>query len=190
MVRVVTWNVNSIKTRVDVVASWLRVQKPDVLLMQEIKCTDDDFPRMQFEHLGYNVGTVGQRAYNGVAILSRHPLSVEHRRLPGNPEDDQARYIEAVVELPAKGKRRRQILRVASIYLPNGNPSGSEKFAYKLDWMTRLVRHARRLLKAEEALVLGATTTWPRPTPTSTTLSAGPMTPYAGRKRVPSSASC
>jgi exodeoxyribonuclease-3 len=155
MIRVVTWNVNSIKTRVGVVAGWVKVERPDVLLMQEIKCADDEFPRKQFEDLGYSVETVGQRAYNGVAILSRHLLRVEHRRLPGDDEDDQARYIEAAVELPAKGKHRRQILRVASIYLPNGNPSGSEKFVYKLDWMTRLVRHARRLLKQQEVLVLG-----------------------------------
>lgn len=155
MARIVTWNVNSIKARVRVVASWLTAERPDVLLMQELKCRDDEFPRAEFERLGYDVQTVGQRAYNGVAILSRYPLIVEHRRLPGDPEDDQARYIEGVVELPTRGERRRQTLRVASIYLPNGNPSGSESFAYKLDWMTRLVRHARRQLKEEKALILG-----------------------------------
>jgi exodeoxyribonuclease III len=155
MTRIVTWNVNSIKARIRVVASWLRAEKPDVLLMQEMKCIDDEFPRAEFENLGYHVQTAGQRAYNGVAILSRPPFIVEHRRLPGNPEDDQARYIEGVVELPARGERRWQTLRVASIYLPNGNPSDSKSFAYKLDWMTRLVRHARRLLKEEEAVVLG-----------------------------------
>ena len=116
---------------------------------------DDEFPRKEFENLAYHVETAGQRAYNGVAILSRSPLRVEHRRLPGNPEDDQARYIEATVELPAKRKRPRQALRVVSLYLPNGNPAGSESFAYKLGWMTRLIRHARQLLKEEEVLVLG-----------------------------------
>jgi exodeoxyribonuclease-3 len=155
MTRVVTWNVNSIKTRVGVVRSWLKSNKPDVLLMQEIKCRDSEFPRREFEDLGYKVETAGQRIYNGIAILSRAPLRVEHRRLPGNPKDDQARYIEAVIELPTKGKRRRPTLRVASIYLPNGNPAGSESFAYKIDWMMRLIRHARELLKEEEVLVLG-----------------------------------
>jgi exodeoxyribonuclease-3 len=155
MTRVVTWNVNSIRARVRVVIEWLKADKPDVLLMQEIKCVDDEFPRAAFEDLGYNVETAGQKAHGGVAILSRPPLRVEHRRLPGNPEDDQARYIEAVIELPAGGKRRRQDLRVASIYLPNGNPFGSDKFAYKLDWMTRLVLHTRILLKKKQVVVLG-----------------------------------
>lgn len=155
MTRLVTWNVNSIKARVHAVASWLKAEKPDVVMIQEMKCIDDEFPRPEFEKLGYHVETVGQKAYNGVAILSRPRLSVEHRRLPGDPEDDQARYIEAVVELSAGGERRPPTLRVASLYLPNGNPAGSESFAYKLDWMRRLVRHVRQLLKQEEALVLG-----------------------------------
>jgi exodeoxyribonuclease-3 len=155
MTRIATWNVNSINTRVGVVARWLKTKKPDLLLIQEIKCIDEKFPRREFELLGYNIETAGQKARNGVAILSRHPLRVERRGLPDDSEDGQARYIEAVVELPVEGKRRRQNLRVASIYLPNGNPFGSEQFAYKLDWMTRLVRHARRLLKEKEVLVLG-----------------------------------
>lgn len=154
MTRVVTWNVNSIKARVHAVANWIKTEKPDVLLMQETKCTDDGFPRAEFENLGYRVETAGQKSYNGVAILSRLPLDVKQRRLPGDPEDDEARYIEAVVE-PTGGKRARPALRIASIYLPNGNPAGSESFAYKLDWMKRLVRHARRLLKEKELLVLG-----------------------------------
>jgi exodeoxyribonuclease III len=98
---------------------------------------------------------VGQKGHNGVAILSRLPLSVEHRRLPDDTQDDQARYIEAPAELPSQGKRRRHALRVASIYVPNGNPAGSASFAYKLDWMRRLVRHARQLLETEAPLVLG-----------------------------------
>ena len=155
MTRVVTWNVNSIKARVDVVAHWLKAQSPDVLLMQEMRCSDDEFPRKVFEDLGYHVETVGQKAHNGVAILSRPALTVEHRRLPGDLEDDQARYIEAVGELPARGVSRRESLRVASLYLPNGNPADSEAFVYKLDWMQRLLEHAHRLLKKKEALVLG-----------------------------------
>jgi len=154
MTRVVTWNVNSIKARVHAVSQWLKAENPDVLLVQETKCADDDFPHAEFRNLGYHAETVAQTGYNGVAILSRRPLRVERRRLPGDPEDDQARYIEALVE-PAASDKRRQIFRVASIYLPNGNPSGSERFAYKLDWMTRLVRHARRLVKEGDALVLG-----------------------------------
>jgi exodeoxyribonuclease-3 len=153
--RIATWNVNSIKARTRVVARWLKTERPDVLLMQEIKCIDDDFPRREFEDLGYNVETVGQKAYCGVAILSRQPLEVTCRRLPGDPADTQARYIEATIALSTKSRRGGPDLRVASIYLPNGNPAGSEKFAYKLDWMTRLVHHARQLMKQKIALVLG-----------------------------------
>jgi exodeoxyribonuclease-3 len=155
MTRVVTWNVNSIKAHLTSTLAWVKTEKPDVLLLQEIKCIDEEFPRMEFEDLGYNVETVGQKTYNGVAILSRHPLTIEHRQLPGAKDGDHARYIEGLVEIGAKGKGRRKTLRVASIYLPNGNPSGSEKFDYKLAWMGRLVRHAKALLKNEEVLVLG-----------------------------------
>jgi exodeoxyribonuclease III len=154
MTRIATWNVNSIKARVQPVAHWIKAEKPDILLMQETKCTDEAFPRAEFEKLGYHVETVGQKSYNGVAILSRLPLEVRERRLPGDPEDNEARYIEAVVA-PAGGKRARPALRVASIYVPNGNPAGSESFAYKLEWMARLVRHARGLLKGKEPLLVG-----------------------------------
>ena len=155
MIRIATFNVNSIKAHIVNVTGWLKAAKPDVVLMQEIKCTDDGFPRLEIEDLGYNVATVGQKTYNGVAILSKHPLTVEQKALPGNPGDEHARYIEALIEAP-KGKDGKRIaLRVASIYLPNGNPSGTEKFTYKLAWMERLRAHAAELLKLEEVLVLG-----------------------------------
>lgn len=155
LIRVATWNVNSIKARVQVVATWLGAEKSGLLLMQETKCINDEFPRSEFEKLGYHVETVGQKSYNGVAILSRWPLKVEQRCLPGASEDDQARYIEASIDLPARGRRARESLRVASLYVPNGNPAGSESFTYKLDWMRRLVRRARSLLKENENAILG-----------------------------------
>jgi len=155
MTRIATWNVNSIKARTDLVALWLKTAKPDLLLLQELKCKDDDFPRIPFERLGYCIEAVGQKSYNGVAILSRLPLRVEHRRLPGEPADDQARYIEAAVEKPARNKHRRETFRVASLYLPNGNPAGSENFAYKLRWLERLVLHARRLREEGQPAILG-----------------------------------
>jgi exodeoxyribonuclease-3 len=154
VVRLATWNVNSIKAHIVNVTGWLKSAKPDVVLLQEIKTTDDGFPRLEIEDLGYNVATVGQKTYNGVAILSKHPQTVELTALPGDPADDQARYIEGLVEVP-RADRKRTILRVASIYLPNGNPAGTDKFAYKLAWMERLRAHAAALLKLEEVLVLG-----------------------------------
>lgn len=148
MVKLATWNVNSIRARLPNVLAWLREAAPDILLLQEIKSTDDTFPRLEIEELGYNVVISGQKTYNGVAILSKSPLEDVITALPGDPADDQARYIEAVTS--ADG----HILRVASIYLPNGNPVETEKFTYKLKWMERLFAHVKGLLGNEDALVL------------------------------------
>jgi exodeoxyribonuclease-3 len=148
-VRVAAWNVNSVRSRIVHLADWLRKAKPDIVLLQELKVQNEGFPRMEVEDLGYNLAIVGQKTYNGVAILSRHPMTVEVTRLPGDDKDEHARYVEALVQ--ADGK----VLRVASLYLPNGNPVDSDKFPYKLSWMDRLHDHARRLLEYEEVLVLG-----------------------------------
>jgi exodeoxyribonuclease-3 len=145
--RIATWNVNSVNARLETVLDWFREAQPDVACLQEIKCVDEKFPREPFESLGYNVATHGQKTYNGVALLSKFPLGDVRRGLPGEDEDEQARYLEAVVEAPTP-------VRVASIYLPNGNPIGTDKFAYKLRWMERLRRHAADLLAYEELLVL------------------------------------
>lgn len=145
--RIATWNVNSVKQRIGHLQSWLKDAEPDVVCLQEIKCVDEKFPAEAFERLGYNLAVHGQKTYNGVALLSRSPLEDVVRGLPGDEADDQARYIEAVVSGPKP-------VRVASIYLPNGNPLGSEKFAYKLAWMERLHRHAAALLRLEEPLAL------------------------------------
>ena len=145
--RIATWNVNSVNARLPTVLEWIQAANPDIACFQEIKCVDEKFPREAFEDLGYNVETHGQKSYNGVALLSKHPLSDVRRGLPGDDADDQARYLEAVVEAPRP-------VRVAAIYLPNGNPIGTEKFAYKLAWFDRLNRHAQDLLKFEEPLAL------------------------------------
>jgi exodeoxyribonuclease-3 len=145
--RIATWNVNSVNARLETVVRWFEAARPDVACLQEIKCVDEKFPAEAFERLGYNVAVHGQKTYNGVAILSKAPLEDVTRGLPEGDGDDQARYLEAVVAGP-------QPVRVASIYLPNGNPVGSEKFAYKLDWMARLNRHARGLLALEEPFAL------------------------------------
>ncbi|MCY4066993.1 MAG: exodeoxyribonuclease III, partial [Rhodospirillaceae bacterium] len=149
MTRIATFNVNSIKARMANVLAWLDEFDPDIVLFQEIKSTEESFPWMELEAAGYNIAISGQKSYNGVAIFSKTPLEVVHTRLPGDDGDDQARYIEAVTETGAG------VLRVASIYLPNGNPVDTDKFAYKLAWMERLVAHARGLLELEEPIVLG-----------------------------------
>ena len=125
----------------------MRERSPDALCLQEIKCLDEQFPRAEVEALGYNVETHGQKAFNGVAILAKRPFEVQ-RGLPGDPDDAQARYIEAVIPTA------RGAVRLASVYAPNGNPAPGEKYAYKLAFMDRLIRHARKLLAYEEPLAL------------------------------------
>jgi len=146
--KIATWNVNSVRARLDAVLAWLKEAEPDVACLQEIKCTDDNFPREAFESAGYNCAVHGQKSYNGVAILSRHPMEDVTPRLPGGDDDDHARYLEAVIT----GKKG--VVRVASIYAPNGNPQPGPKFDYKLAWLERLRRHAKSLLANEEAVVL------------------------------------
>jgi exodeoxyribonuclease-3 len=145
--RIATWNVNSVNARLETVLRWFEEAKPDVACLQEIKCVDEKFPAEPFERLGYNLAVHGQKSYNGVALLSKTPLEDVRRGLPGDDSDEQARYVEAVVSGPTP-------VRVASIYLPNGNPIGTDKFTYKLGWMARLNAHARELLALEEPLVL------------------------------------
>ena len=146
--RVASWNVNSVRLRLPALLAYLAEVSPDALCLQELKCVDEAFPRMEIEALGYNVATHGQKTFNGVAILSKAPLEDVRIGLPGDESDSQARYIEAVI---SQGSR---VVRVASIYLPNGNPVGTEKYPYKLGWMDRLHAHAARLLRFEEPLVL------------------------------------
>ncbi len=145
--QIATWNVNSINARLEMVLAWFEEAAPDVACLQEIKCVDEKFPAEAFERLGYNIAVHGQKTYNGVALLSKTPLEDVRKGLPGDDGDDHARYLEAVVSGPLP-------VRVATLYLPNGNPIGTEKFAYKLRWMERLRDRARALLALEEPLVL------------------------------------
>jgi exodeoxyribonuclease-3 len=146
--KIATWNINGVKARLDSALTYLREAKPDVIGFQEIKSVDEGFPSEAFEDLGYKVATHGQKGFNGVAILSRLPMEDVTRGLPGGDGDEQSRYIEATIIDGALA------VRFASLYLPNGNPIGTEKFAYKLAWMERLQKHARALLKTEMPVVL------------------------------------
>ena len=146
--KIATWNVNSVKARLDTVLAWLKEANADVVCLQEIKTTSEGFPAEPFEALGYNCAVHGQKSYNGVAILSKRPAEDVVRALPASEDDDHARYIEAVVP-GDKG-----VVRVASVYAPNGNPPGTERFGYKLTWLERFARHAGHLLASEENLVL------------------------------------
>jgi exodeoxyribonuclease-3 len=146
--RIATWNVNSIKQRMDCLIAWLKERTPDIVCLQETKCVDDAFPREPIEALGYNVAVHGQKTFNGVASLTKRPFDEVTPRLPGDTEDDHARFIEAQVSTAAGA------VRIASLYLPNGNPVATEKYAYKLRWMDRLLHYAQQRMALEEPLIL------------------------------------
>ena len=146
--KIATWNINGIKARIEGAKTWLAAASPDIACLQEIKCIDEAFPADAFEALGYNVAVHGQKGFNGVALLSKLPFDEVALRLAGDEEDLQARYLEAVVSVPSG------VLRVVNIYLPNGNPVGTEKFAYKLAWMRRLRERVKALLELEEPLII------------------------------------
>ena len=146
--KIATWNINGVKARIDGLLAWLKLAGPDVVCLQEIKSVSEGFPAADIEALGYNVAVHGQKGFNGVALLSRFPLEDVRRGLPGEPDEAQSRYIEALIPGP------NGVVRVGGLYLPNGNPIGTEKYTYKLAWMERLEAHARTLLALEEPLVL------------------------------------
>jgi len=146
--KIATWNINGVRARIETALAWVREAAPDIVGLQEIKTVDEGFPAAAFEELGYNVATHGQKGFNGVALLSKLPFDEINRGLPGDPLDEQARFIEGVFSVPSG------VLRVVSLYLPNGNPIGTEKFAYKLAWMKRLQSFAAGRLLLEEPLVL------------------------------------
>lgn len=162
-ITIATWNVNSIRTRLHQLLPWLESAKPDIVLLQELKCVDEAFPALEIESLGYNIVTHGQKTYNGVAILSKFPLEDVTRNMPPSnnstptvhgDEDSltapiQSRYIEAITTTPIG------VFRVASVYVPNGNEVGSEKFAYKLAFLEQLEAHIAHLKTFGEMLVVG-----------------------------------
>lgn len=143
--RIATWNINNINLRLPLLLAWLVATKPDIVALQELKSTIKDFPARELERAGYGALVVGQKTWNGVALLARdvEPVLVRSS-LPGDPADKQARYVEAAIDG----------VIVTSIYAPNGNPWPGDKFAYKLAWFERLTRHAAELLASGHPVVL------------------------------------
>jgi exodeoxyribonuclease III len=143
--KIATFNINNVKRRLPNLLRFLHAAKPDVVCLQELKCTDAEFPARAFEDAGYGAGWRGQKTWNGVAVLARDAEPVLIRTaLPGDPNDKEARYIEAAVNG----------VIVTSLYLPNGNPQPGPKFDYKLDWFRRLRLHAAKFLKQDLPVVL------------------------------------
>ncbi len=145
--KVATFNINGIKARIEALSAWLETAAPDLVVLQEIKSVDENFPATHFEDLGWNVVTHGQKSFNGVAILSKTPVEDVMRGLPGDDADEQARYIEATVT-------GTHAVRIAGLYLPNGNPAPGPKYDYKLAWMARLRARAAELLESEMPVVM------------------------------------
>ena len=148
-VSIATFNVNSVKARLPNLLTWIDSTPVDIVLLQELKCTNEAFPAMELEERGYNLAVHGQKTYNGVAILSKFPLEDVIRGLPGDETDEQARYIEAVASVPGGA------IRVASVYVPNGQSVDSDKFPYKLKFFERLRAHWQTQLAFHEIAVLG-----------------------------------
>lgn len=149
MLKIATWNVNSIRTRKELAINWLKHNKPDVLLLQELKCLEEQFPKEDFEDLGYNIALHGQKTFNGVAILSLHPIEDVSTALEHTPLPEHARYIEGVISF------NKSAVRVASVYVPNGDSLDSDKYQAKLQFFDALEFHFQKLLKLEETLVIG-----------------------------------
>ncbi|HUR28968.1 MAG TPA: exodeoxyribonuclease III, partial [Planctomycetota bacterium] len=142
--RVATWNVNSIRARMERVVEWVDAKRPDVLCLQEIKCLDEQFPRETFEDMGYRVATFGQKTYNGVAILAKQNIEDVVRGLPGEAPDAQKRVIGAQVG---------DVL-LLNLYVVNGQEVGSPKYAYKMEWMARVAEFVRERYDMREKVVL------------------------------------
>ncbi len=146
--RIATWNINGVKARLPSLEQWLRLEQPDIVGLQELKSVDESFPRAEIEALGYNVETFGQKGWNGVALLSKLRFDEVHRGLPGDDSDEHSRLIEGVFSTEGAA------VRVCCIYLPNGNPVGTDKFDYKLAWMRRLIDYVEQRLSFEEPFIL------------------------------------
>ena len=149
MIKISTWNVNSVNARLENLISWLTEEKPDVALLQELKCVNEAFPYQAIEDLGYNIAVNGQKTYNGVAILSKYPLSDIVTNFENNPVSNEARYIEALVNF------KNCAIMVASVYVPNGQDLSSEKYPLKLEFLNQLGNYYRKLLAKSEMIVIG-----------------------------------
>ena len=161
-IKIATWNVNSIRSRIANLLDWIKISNPDVILLQELKCTNEQFPYLEFESLGYNIEVLGQKAYNGVAIMSKYRMEDKITALPlysiEEVEDLEARYLEVLITVA------KTPIRIASVYVPNGTEGKpeegqrldeTEKFYHKLRFFERLREHFKEAIKNDEKLIMG-----------------------------------
>ncbi len=147
--KISTWNINSIRARLPILLDWLKSEAPDVVLLQELKCQKENFPLEEIEELGYNIALSCQKSYNGVAIFSKFPISDINLNFLNNPLPLEARFIEAIITIKEKA------VRVASVYIPNGQELNSLKFESKISFVSSLAEHYYNLVKEEENLIIG-----------------------------------
>ena len=166
MIKLVSWNVNSVRVRLPHLIELNKTVNPDIIMLQETKSTDENFPFDEIKSLGFEIITVGQKSYNGVAILSKEPIELISNNLPGNKKDEQARFLEVRVNTDKP-------FNIGSVYLPNGNPIDTEKFPYKLDWMKRLKSYAKKKLITLKHLSLVVILTLSHPLKMQLTLKNG-----------------
>ena len=148
MIKLVSWNVNSVRVRLPHLIELNKTAKPDIIMLQETKSTDENFPFEDIKNLGFEIITVGQKSYNGVAVLSKLPIELVADALPGNKKDEQARFLEVKVKVDKP-------FNIGSIYLPNGNPIDTDKFPYKLEWMKRLKSYTKKKIDNFETFIFG-----------------------------------
>tara|TARA_B110000438_G_C15783450_1_gene637329 strand:+ start:733 stop:1521 length:789 start_codon:yes stop_codon:yes gene_type:complete len=149
--KISSWNVNSVNARIDHLMRFMKKDQSDIYLLQELKCTNDNFPYKEIEEIGYKSYINGQKAWNGVAILSKLPLKIINSKIPTYPEDANARFIEAEIKIsPIKRK-----VKLFNIYLPNGNPIDTEKFDYKINWMKKFNKYILDLYQSNHPIIIG-----------------------------------
>ena len=149
--KITTWNVNSINARIDHLIRFINEDKSDIYMIQELKCTNDNFPYQQIENLGYKCYVNGQKAWNGVAFLSKHPINILHTKLPTFNKDENSRFIETEIVITKIKKK----IRLFNIYLPNGNPIETEKFDYKINWMKKFNEYILEICKKNIPVIIG-----------------------------------
>ena len=149
--RITTWNVNSVNARIEHLVSFIKKDKSDIYLLQELKCTNENFPYEQIKKLGYYSFVNGQKAWNGVAFLSKNPLEILNNKIPTFKEDENSRFIETEINISGLKKK----IRLINIYLPNGNPIETEKFDYKIQWMNKFNEYILTLNEDNIPLIIG-----------------------------------
>ena len=149
--KITTWNVNSINARLDHLLSFIKKNQSDIYLLQELKCTNEVFPYQQIEEIGYNCYVNGQKAWNGVAILSKKKLNIIHSKVPTSTNDNQSRFLETEI----KHTKIKSNIKLFCIYLPNGNPIETEKFDYKIKWMKEFNNYIQNLYNENIPIIIG-----------------------------------